>query len=105
MDQLWHKFADAFITPVEDTGIVVVTNSLVVHHVLKIAYDFSGAQIPSASRNQRLVHVQSNCTSAVDPVKGNVCFMGIDNGFPLLQDGFDFGFLSADIGNTINIFG
>jgi hypothetical protein len=54
---------------VEDGGVVIVADALVLHHVLQIADDRRRAQIAAPRWNQRLVHVQGSGKRALDSIE------------------------------------
>ena len=64
-DQLRDELAHALVAPLEHRRVVVITDVLVVHHVLEIADDLRGAQVTAAGRDQRLVHVQRDGAGAL----------------------------------------
>ena len=65
-EQLADELAHPLVAPVEHRGVVVVADVGVLQHPLQVADDSRGAQVRSAGRDQRLVHVQSDREGAVD---------------------------------------
>ncbi len=64
VDEVRNELAHALVAPVEDRRVVVVADTLVLHHVLQIADDRGGVKIGAAGRYQRLVHVQGDGSGA-----------------------------------------
>src|SRR5262249_205150 len=58
LNELGNEFSHAFVTPVEDRGVVVIPDLRVIHHVFQVAYDRSSVQIRATGWNQWLVHMQ-----------------------------------------------
>ena len=60
------ELAHPLVAPVEHRGVVVVAQVGVLQHPLQVADDGRRAQVRSAGRDQRLVHVQGDREGAVD---------------------------------------
>lgn len=69
VDQLGNELTQAFVTSVEDRGIMVVADIRVIHHVFQIADDGGRPQVGSTSRDQWLVHVQCDAEGAAHAAK------------------------------------
>jgi hypothetical protein len=67
--QLRDELSHPLVAPVKNRSVMVVTDPWVIHHRLEIADNSSTSQVITASRDQRLVHVQRIGKTAVDLVK------------------------------------
>jgi hypothetical protein len=66
-----HEVAHAGITVAEGGCVVVVADTRVFEHVLQVADQRCGAQVGTAGRDQRLVHVQGHGAGTADAVEGD----------------------------------
>ena len=89
----------------EHRGIVVVADARVVQHRLQVADDPRGAQIGSARRDQRLVHVQGDGEGTVRVTEPGGPWWQEDGIVSAGPDGLlDALLLAADVGQAIDVF-
>ena len=69
-EQLGDQLPHPLVAPVEHRGVMAVADVGMLQHPLQVADDGGGAQVGSAGRDQRLVHMQGDGKRAVDT--GNV---------------------------------
>ena len=85
---------------------MVVADALVLEHVLQVADHRGGANIASAGRDQRLVHVQRVGEGALDAGKIDVAVRQEDGPARRSGDGaLNFLFRAADVGQAVDVFG
>ncbi len=98
VNQLGEELAHPLVAPVENRGVVIIANPLVIHHVLEITDNRGSGQIPAACRNQRLVHMQGNGAGGANPAEINSAVGQKNRLVAIVEQGFFHeGFRTADV--------
>ncbi len=104
LDQLGNELPHALVAPMEDGGVVVVADVLVIHHVLEIADYLRRARIVASGGNQGLLHVKSVGEEAPGAVEIDATLGQVDRPRPGDSLGDDV-LRAAEVGEVTDVLG